>query len=116
MTDEHDTGYHDHDRSRGAVYVAEGAIRHEHLRLGFRPVGTAIPSGETFVFDETYIHRMRCEPGSGPTVTVHAYSPPLERTGQYAAQDDELLHRIPTDSSEQLKPHGWQGSPSDGDD
>jgi hypothetical protein len=27
MSDDHDTGYHDHDRSRGAVHVAEGAIR-----------------------------------------------------------------------------------------
>lgn len=31
MNDDHDTGYH--DRSAGAVHVARGAVRHEHLRL-----------------------------------------------------------------------------------
>ncbi|WP_219420000.1 hypothetical protein [Pseudonocardia nigra] len=27
MADTHDTGYHDHDPSRGAVHVSQGAIR-----------------------------------------------------------------------------------------
>ncbi|WP_158853238.1 cysteine dioxygenase [Saccharothrix deserti] len=106
MDDEHDTGYHDHDRSSGAVYVAKGSIRHEQLRLGRRPTGTAVPEGNGFSFDNTFIHRMRREPDAGPTVTIHAYSPPLTRTGQYAEHEDGLLHRIPTDAEEQLVPHG----------
>lgn len=112
MADGHDTGYHDHDHSCGAVHVARGVIRHEQLRLGERPTGTTVPAGEGFRFDNTFIHRMRREPGAGPTVTVHAYSPPLERTGQYAEQDDGLLHRTPTSSEEQLVPHGDQGTPT----
>ncbi|MFI8219719.1 cysteine dioxygenase [Streptomyces sp. NPDC085932] len=118
MADDHDTGYHDHDRSAGAVHVARGAIRHEHLRLGERPVGTRVPAGEGFRFDETFIHRMRREPDAGPTVTIHAYSPPLERTGQYGEAEDGLLHRVPTSSEEHLSPKGRQGTPStfsDGD-
>ncbi|GAA2285983.1 hypothetical protein GCM10010145_39770 [Streptomyces ruber] len=111
-SDDHDTGYHDHDHSAGAVHVARGAIRHEHLRLGHRPVGTRVPTGEGFCFDETFIHRMRREPGAGPTVTVHAYSPPLVSTGQYGEQDDGLLHRVPTPSDEHLSPKGRQGTPS----
>jgi hypothetical protein len=114
MADEHDTGYHDHTTSNGAVYVVKGTIRHEHLRLGDRPVGTAVPAGETFRFDPTFIHRMRPEPEAGPTVTVHAYSPPLTDTGQYAECDDGLLHRHPSPADEQLKPHGRQGTPSAG--
>lgn len=110
--DERDTGYHDHDRSAGAVHVARGAICHEHLRLGQRPVGDRVPTGEGFCFDETFIHRMRREPGSGPTVTIHAYSPPLERAGQYGEQEDGLLHRVPTSSEEHLSPKGRQGTPS----
>jgi hypothetical protein len=112
MNDDHDTGYHDHDRSAGAVHVARGAIRHEHLRLGHRPVGDRVPAGEGFCFDETFIHRMRREPGAGPTVTIHAYSPPLEWTGQYGEQDDGLLHRMPTSSEDHLSPKGRQGTPS----
>ena len=113
--DDHDTGYHDHDRSHGAVHVARGCIRHEHLQLGARPVGEAVPAGQGFRFDNTAIHRMRREPGHDLTVTIHAYSPPLEETGQYAQDDhDRLLHRVPSPSSEQLRPQGFQGDPSDG--
>jgi hypothetical protein len=110
--DDHDTGYHDHDRSDGAVHVARGCIRHEHLRLGTRPVGRGVPAGEGFRFDSTVIHRMRREPGHDLTVTIHAYSPPLVETGQYHEHDDALLHRVPTASTEQLRPQGFQGDPS----
>jgi hypothetical protein len=113
MADGHDTGFHDHDSSCGAVHVVEGAIRHEHLRLGERPTGAAAEAGTTYSFDDTFIHRMRREPGAGPTVTVHAYSPPLERTGQYGEQRDGLLHRTSTAAAEQLVPHGRQGTPSE---
>jgi hypothetical protein len=111
MSDDHDTGYHDHDRSNGAVHVAEGTIRHEHLRLGGKPVGEAVPAGQGFRFDETAIHRMRPEPGAGPTVTIHAYSPPLTSTGQYGEAHDGLLHRTSTGSEQQLIPHGRQRPP-----
>ena len=112
MADEHDTGYHDHAQSSGAVYVVRGTIGHEHLRLGHRPVGTAVPAGETFRFDPTFIHRMHPEPGVDATCTVHAYSPPLTDTGQYAECEDGLLHRHPSPADEQLKPHGRQGTPT----
>ncbi|KAA0940245.1 cupin domain-containing protein [Streptomyces apricus] len=110
--DAHDTGYHDHDRSCGGVHVARGAIRHEKLRLGQRPVGTRVDAGDGFCFDRTAIHRMRREPGAGPTVTVHAYSPPLEHTGQYGQHEDGLLHRVPTSSEQSLQPTGHQGTPT----
>lgn len=56
---------------------------------------------------------MRAEPGADPTVTIHAYSPPLTHTGQYAERDEDgLLHRTPTISEEQLVPHGGQGTPT----
>ncbi|GAB2642544.1 cupin domain-containing protein [Kribbella swartbergensis] len=113
MAEDHGTGYHDHDRSRGAVFVAKGTIRHEHLKLGRQPVGRAVPSGETFSFDETFIHGTRREPNAGDTVTIHAYSPPLKETGQYAeSETDGLLHRRPSPVEEQLVPHGDQGTPS----
>ncbi|MEU3852319.1 hypothetical protein [Streptomyces sp. NPDC029554] len=77
-----------------------------------------VPAGEGFCFDETFIHRMRREPGAGPTVTIRAYSPPLERTGQYGEAEDGLLHRVPASSEEHLSPKDRQGTPStfsDGD-
>ncbi len=42
--------------------------------------------GESFSFDSDHIHRLNgAERG---TVSVHAYSPPLWRMGQYAVDDD----------------------------
>ncbi|WP_156051442.1 cupin domain-containing protein [Allokutzneria albata] len=87
-------------------------MRHEHLRLGERPVGYAVSAGQGFCFDETFIHRMRKEPGAGPTVTIHAYSPPLSHTGQYGEHDDHRLHRTPTTAEEHLAPKGGQGTPT----
>jgi hypothetical protein len=49
---------------------------------------------------------MRRAPGAGPTITVHAYSPPLAHTGQYGEDDDGLLHRTPTPSEDRLFPKG----------
>ncbi|MBO3744214.1 hypothetical protein [Actinoplanes flavus] len=54
---------------------------------------------------------MRMDPGAGPTVTIHAYSPPLTRTGQYGEAHDGLPHRTSTDSRQQLIPHGRQHPP-----
>src|SRR3954452_24326260 len=34
---DHDTGYHDHDLSAGAVGVAAGAVREERVRVGGAP-------------------------------------------------------------------------------
>ncbi|HUQ59463.1 hypothetical protein [Lentzea sp.] len=65
---------------------------------------------ESFCFDDTFIHRMRRDPGADSTITIHAYSPPLRQTGQYGECEDGLLHRTPTDAVEQLKPHGVQGT------
>ncbi|MFC8791660.1 hypothetical protein [Streptomyces cinereoruber] len=85
-----------------------GAIRHERLRLGRRPVGDRVPAGEGFCFDETAVHRMRREPGSGATVTAHAHSPPLGWVGQYGELADHLLNRVPTSSEEHLAPKDYQ--------
>lgn len=106
MAPDHDTGFHDHDRSRGAVFVAEGAICHEHMRTDGTTDRTLVRAGDSFVFDETAIHRMRFDSLAGSAVTIHAYSPPLEWTGQYELTNvDGCLHRIPTSSEQPLKPH-----------
>src|SRR3954451_19443083 len=42
---DHDTGYHDHDLSAGAVGVAAGAVREERLVLVGRPGGRVAAAG-----------------------------------------------------------------------
>ena len=39
---DHDTGYHDHDLSAGAVGVAAGAVREERLVLGGAPAARTV--------------------------------------------------------------------------
>ncbi len=92
---DHDTGFHDHDLSAGAVAVAAGAVREERLILGRpvdSPVSRTIEAGTTFAFGAADIHRV-LHAGQGPAVTVHAYSPPLTRMGSYNVESDGRLTR-----------------------
>ena len=104
-SEDHDTGYHDHDRSAGAVAVVGGRVREERLTIDGpeRPVGRTFRAGESFHFSPSDIHRVR-HAGSDPAVTLHVYSPPLARMGAYAIGDDGVLARHPVSSGEELRP------------
>lgn len=101
--DDHDTGFHDHDRSCGAVSVLSGAVREERLVLGGEPVRRTFDAGRSFHFSAADIHRVR-HAGSDPAVTLHVYSPPLLRMGAYAVGQDGALVRHPVSYTEELKP------------
>ena len=74
--DDHDTGFHDHDVSCGALAVAQGAIVEERLALG----------------------------GGGPAITLNAYSPPLWRMGAYETTSTGELQRHSISYAEELRP------------
>ena len=101
--DDHDTGFHDHDVSSGAVHVVEGRIREERLRLGRAPLTRTFGAGATFGFGAADIHRV-AHAGGGPAVTIHAYSPPLWRMGAYEVQADGGLRRHSVSCAEELRP------------
>jgi predicted metal-dependent enzyme (double-stranded beta helix superfamily) len=92
---DHDTGFHDHDLSAGAVAVVAGAVREERLVLG-RPVDSPIArtatAGSSFDFGASDIHRV-LHAGTEPAVTIHAYSPPLVRMGSYSIETNGQLRR-----------------------
>jgi predicted metal-dependent enzyme (double-stranded beta helix superfamily) len=93
----HDTGFHDHDLSSGAVTVVSGAVREE--RLGMLPAEVSArvyAPGDTFDFTASEIHRVT-HAGAQATVTLHAYSPRLRRMGAYAVASDGALKRHPLD-------------------
>jgi predicted metal-dependent enzyme (double-stranded beta helix superfamily) len=98
-----DTGFHDHDVSRGAVAVVEGEIVEERLVLGGAPRRLRHRAGETFDFDAAHVHRM-CHESDAPAVSIHAYSPPLWRLGSYAVAPDGTLRRQSISSVEELRP------------
>ena len=98
----HDTGFHDHDGSAGAVAVLDGAVVEERLRL-LEPPATAIYGpGEVLEFGPADIHRVRHH-GTGPAVTIHAYSPALRRMGAYVADDTGRLLRHALDEDTELR-------------
>ena len=79
----HDTGFHDHDHSSGAVTVASGQVREERIGADWRVVGRTYQAGEAFSFVAGDIHRM-LHVGSEPAVSIHVYSPKLQVMGAYA--------------------------------
>lgn len=101
--DDHDTGFHDHDISCGAVAVVSGSVREERLALDDQPTSSVFRAGESFQFSPSDIHRVR-HAGSAPAVTLHAYSPPLLSMGAYVLSPNGRLRRQPVPSSEELRP------------
>jgi hypothetical protein len=88
----HDTGLHDHEWSSGGVAVAEGAIVEERPRWGMPPRRVVAEAGDAFCLTDTEIHRM-ANVSSAPAVTIHAYSPPIDRMGLYAVDHDGSFRR-----------------------
>ena len=103
--DEHDTGFHDHDLSAGAVAVASGSVREERLSIGGPPMTRTVRQGEAFSFAPADIHRVT-HAGEGPAVTIHAYSPPLWRMGAYEVMPEGRLLRHSVSYAEELRPLG----------
>ena len=98
-----DTGFHDHDVSRGAVAVVEGEVIEERLVLGGAPRELHHRAGDVFDFDASHVHRMR-QDCAAPAVSIHAYSPPLWRMGAYLVEADGTLRRESISYAEELRP------------
>jgi hypothetical protein len=101
--DDHDTGFHDHDISAGAVAVVRGRLREERLAIGTEPLVREYGPGEAFDFAASDIHRMS-HAGGGPAVSLHAYSPPLWRMGAYSVGSTGALTRTSVSYAEELRP------------
>jgi predicted metal-dependent enzyme (double-stranded beta helix superfamily) len=97
-----DTGWHDHDTSGGAVRVVEGALTERELSLGVADRQRVYRGGECFSFDPSRIHRLVCE--SACAISIHAYSAPLWRLGQYTVDQAGALHRVSVTYADELRP------------
>jgi quercetin dioxygenase-like cupin family protein len=105
----HDTGFHDHDLSSGAVTVLAGAVYEERLGLGHND-SNVYTAGDTFDFTASEIHRVT-HSGTEAAVTLHAYSPRLRRMGAYAISPGGALKRHPLGYGEELRPVATAGTP-----
>jgi mannose-6-phosphate isomerase-like protein (cupin superfamily) len=91
-SEDQDTGFHDHDESAAAIAVVSGTVREDRLTLSGPPRSRTFGAGETFTVPPVAIHRV-LHAGDQPAVTIHAYSPPLRRTGAYRVGPDGELER-----------------------
>jgi hypothetical protein len=97
-----DTGWHDHDTSSGAVVVTDGVLEESAPRIGGEPFRRLYTAGQSFCFGSEHIHRIV---GAAPrSVSLHAYSPPLWRLGQYSIDSDGVMRRTSISYAEELRP------------
>jgi len=101
-SEDQDTGFHDHDNSAASILVIDGQVREERLRLGASPEARVGGPGTTLFVPPTAIHRV-VHTGAGPAVTIHAYSPPLRRTGSYRLGPGGELERASLSYNEELR-------------
>jgi predicted metal-dependent enzyme (double-stranded beta helix superfamily) len=97
-----DTGWHDHDTSSGAVRVVQGALVESNLRIGGMHVQRAVTEGGSFSFGPDHIHRLTG--AAEQAISLHAYSPPLWRLGQYTIDDGGLMRRLSVCYADELRP------------
>jgi hypothetical protein len=97
-----DTGWHDHDISSGAVAVVAGVVRETTPRIAGDHIVTEYTEGQSFQFGPDRIHRMTGV--GGGSVSIHAYSPPLVRMGQYVFDGDGAMRRMSVSYVEELRP------------
>ncbi|HEV7209831.1 MAG TPA: cysteine dioxygenase family protein, partial [Mycobacteriales bacterium] len=97
-----DTGWHDHDVSSGAVAVVQGTLVESNPRFGGEHLQRRVPAGSSFAFGPDHLHRLTG--ATDDTVSVHAYSPPLWRLGQYTLTPDGVLRRMSVSYADELRP------------
>jgi len=104
-TDGQDTGYHDHDRSQGAVYVCDGTLFEDYFHRDedgwIREKTNRHEVGGAFDFDSAYIHGVRYAAGA-PAVSIHCYSPALWRMGHYEPDENGVLRRVAMTYADEL--------------
>ena len=103
-----DTGWHDHDVSSGAVRVVTGTLAESNPRIGGVHARRLIGAGASFSFGPEHIHRL--EGTVAASVSLHAYSPPLWRLGQYTIEEDGLLRRVSVCYADELRPLAADGA------
>ncbi|MDR2985496.1 MAG: cysteine dioxygenase family protein [Nocardiopsaceae bacterium] len=97
-----DTGWHDHDISSGAVRVVLGSLSESSPRIGAAHAQRLIGEGRSVSFGPDHIHRLQGH--ADRTISLHAYSPPLWRLGQYTIDDSGLLRRFSVCYADELRP------------
>ncbi len=82
------TGFHDHGASSGAIVVATGILEEHCVGEGTRVIHPDKPRA----FGPDYAHDVR-NVSLAPTISIHAYSPPLNEMNEYELDGSQLVPR-----------------------
>src|SRR5262249_28652381 len=105
-----DTGWHDHDISSGAVHVVSGALVESRPRIRGAHARMVVAQGSSLSFGPDHIHRLTDE--GELAISLHAYSPPLWRLGQYSIDDGGVMCRVSVCYADELRPLAAATSPA----
>jgi predicted metal-dependent enzyme (double-stranded beta helix superfamily) len=86
------TGFHDHDISGVGLCCAQGEVHEKQMILPTGASTVEMTPGVSRQGPPGYIHSVAHADGT-PAVTIHAYSPPLERVGQYRVDEHGIMRR-----------------------
>lgn len=86
------TGFHDHDLSGVALACAQGMVVEKQMVLPSGATRVEMRPGDVRTGGAGYIHSVGWGEGE-PAVTIHCYSSPLLRVGQYRVDDNGILRR-----------------------
>jgi hypothetical protein len=98
------TGFHDHDLSGVGLACARGEVVERQMLLPNGATSVAMTPGVSRQGPPGYIHSV-AHVGGEPAVTIHAYSPPLERVGQYRVDEHGVLRRSIEHGRQELLDH-----------
>ncbi|MBD0322138.1 MAG: cysteine dioxygenase [Aldersonia sp.] len=98
------TELHDHAGSLGALTVLAGALS-EFRWAGDRLLQRTLHAGDQASFPIGWVHDVLHAPAettaATPTLSVHAYSPPLSAMSYYEVTDRATLRRVRTELTDQ---------------
>lgn len=98
------TGFHDHDISSVGLAVAQGMLVERQMLIPTGATRLELRPGMTRQGGPGYIHSAGWGAGD-PTVSIHAYSPPLMNVGQYRADEHGVMRRHIEHGRQELKDH-----------
>lgn len=86
------TGFHDHDTSGVGLAIAAGMCVEKQMLIPSGATRLELVPGDARQGGAGYIHSVAWGDGL-PAVSIHCYSPPLVRVGQYKVDDQGVLSR-----------------------
>ncbi|MEB3021242.1 cysteine dioxygenase [[Mycobacterium] crassicus] len=98
----HATELHDHGDSLGALTVLSGSLDEFHWD-GEQLARRRLEAGDQAAFSRGWVHDVVWAPSPapvGPTLSVHAYSPPLAEMSYYDVTSSNTLRRQRTELTE----------------